>query len=417
MKKSLLALLIPAIALTGCGNSGKDNAGNYGGSTPSVGQVGSNPAISADTLEPAFVATDLIKKSDKKKRPPLPTFFVPAKSGSDDANADNANNANAGNTNNSGNANNSGNTNNTGNNNNNVPPQGGPDSTTTNQGKNIARYIENKVPKVDDKGEDTKELYDIIVNSASQRNNDLRSYDVLINGKNGELGNVTSSDDGRIVLKDFSHNAKVDGFNTYDIGINAAKDDADKKAFSAVKTYYGRTGSSVYLRDPAAAGFKYQTFGQVFIDPRTSSPQSLGFISVGQGYIIDPTLTFDAEYKGIAMGVYDGKTQTISDVQGKLKWGTDRTGRTLEIEVMNTKQSKNNIADLRYNPIVDAPQSFNFKDTLTWNGRGFANNSGTTAHLYGPKAEEIGGTFMKQRADGSVYEGAFGATKQPTVGE
>lgn len=216
---------------------------------------------------------------------------------------------------------------------------------------------------------------------------------------------VQKSNDGKLVLAAANFNGSSTGNSGYDAGMNALKTGAiSNPVFSGVKGYYGDT-SDVFLRDPAAAGFEYQTFGQVF-DQRGS----LGYVSVGHTYSPADTANITATYKGGAMGTFDGASEVISDMTAKLNWGA--SAKTLEVTTSNSHISTNNIANTRYTPISKDTR-FDFTETMTWNAAEsqFKNNN-ATGRLYGKnEASEVGGTIDKV-IDGKTYLGAYGGVKQ-----
>lgn len=218
---------------------------------------------------------------------------------------------------------------------------------------------------------------------------------------------VQKGSDGKLVLAaaDFEASSTGDLDFVYDAGMNALKTGAiSNQVFSGVKGYFGDAGQ-VYLRDPAAAGFEYQTFGQVF-----NGPNSLGYVSVGTAYNPADTANITATYKGGAMGTFDGASEVVSDMTATLNWGAD--AKTLEVTTSNSHISANNIINPGYVPVVKDAR-FDFTETMTWNAaEGQFKNDNATGRLYGQnEASEVGGTIDKV-IDGKAYLGAYGGVKQ-----
>ncbi len=216
---------------------------------------------------------------------------------------------------------------------------------------------------------------------------------------------VQKSNDGKLVLATANFNGSSTGNSGYDAGMNALKTGAiSNPVFSGVKGYYSDT-SDVYLRDPAAAGFEYQTFGQVF-----DQYGSVGYVSVGSVYSPADTANITATYKGGAMGTFDGTSEVISDMTATLNWGAN--AKTLEVTTSNSHISTNNITNGNYTPI-SRDTRFDFTETMTWNStEGQFKNDNATGRLYGQnEASEVGGTIDKM-IDGKAYLGAYGGVKQ-----
>ena len=205
--------------------------------------------------------------------------------------------------------------------------------------------------------------------------------------------------DGKLSLKEADFNGSATGRSGYDAGMNAIKNGKNvNPAFAAVKGYDNHDGSvSVYLRDPSAAGWEYQTFGQV-IDNTTG--KSAGFVNIGQVYTPADAAEINASYHGVAMGVHNGTSEVIANMHADLAWGA--AGKILEVRVTDSMKSPNNIGN-RYNPIVAASE-LDFSDQLTWDGSKFSSNT-AQAHLYG-EAKEMGGTFSRE-VNGATYQGGF----------
>ncbi|STY90439.1 hypothetical protein [Moraxella bovis] len=221
-----------------------------------------------------------------------------------------------------------------------------------------------------------------------------------------EQNKVSTDADGKLVLADADFNGSSQGQSGYDAGMNANKDGSlDNPALSAVKGYVDNTtGQAVYLRDPAVAGFSYQTFGQVF----DGSNQSQGYVSVGQSTSLADTATVKATYQGVAMGTYDKRSEVVSDMSAELNWGAN--AKTLSVTTTNSHIANAN--SLKGYTGISKDARFDFTENMTWDStkKAFA-SSDALGCTYGANAEEIGGTFSKT-IDGKAYEGAFGGTKQ-----
>lgn len=221
-----------------------------------------------------------------------------------------------------------------------------------------------------------------------------------------EQNKVSTDADGKLVLASADFNGSSQGDSGYDAGMNANKDGSlNKPALSAVKGYEG-ANNAVYLRDPAVAGFSYQTFGQVF----DGSGQSQGYVSVGQSTSLADTATVNATYQGVAMGTYDKRSEVVSDMTAKLNWGAN--AKTLSVTTTNSHIATDNIMNAKGYTGISKDARFDFTENMTWdsNKKAFASKD-ALGYTYGANAEEIGGTFSKN-IGGKAYEGAFGGTKQ-----
>lgn len=223
---------------------------------------------------------------------------------------------------------------------------------------------------------------------------------------NAASENISFDSKNQIVLKPAIFNGSSTGESGYDAGMNALKNGQIKnKVFSGVKGLAGSDNTVIFLRDPAAAGFKYQSFGQVF-----DMSGSAGYVSVGKIFTPADTATVQATYKGGAMGTYDGASEVVSDMTAKLNWGA--TVKTLDVEMTNSQISRNNIVQGNYVPVTKDAR-FDMKETLTWDSeQKIFENDIAVGNLYGDNAAEVGGTFYKE-IEGKVYQGAFGGVKQP----
>lgn len=223
---------------------------------------------------------------------------------------------------------------------------------------------------------------------------------------NATSENISFDSKNQIVLKPAFFNGSSTGDSGYDAGMNTLKNGQIKnKVFSGVKGLAGSDNTVIFLRDPAAAGFKYQSFGQVF-----DTSGYAGYVSVGKIFTPADTATVQATYKGGAMGTYDGASEVVSDMTAKLNWGA--TAKTLDVEMTNSHISTDNITRSEYVPVTKDAR-FDMKETLTWNSadKMFKNDT-VKGSLYGDNAAEVGGTFSKE-IEGKVYQGAFGGVKQP----
>lgn len=192
----------------------------------------------------------------------------------------------------------------------------------------------------------------------------------------------------------------------FDAGLNGLKNgEITNKVFSGLKVYT-RPNAQAYLIDPAAAGFQYQTFGQIFGD----NNRLQSHVTLGITYIPKDNEVINATYKGGAIGIYDNRSQVVSDMDAALKWNTNE--KSLTVTLSNSKISTDNAINNAYTALK--PDSrFNIKTTMDWNEK-YAEFLGWngSARMYGANdASEIGGVIDKT-IDGKDYRAAFGGVKK-----
>lgn len=228
----------------------------------------------------------------------------------------------------------------------------------------------------------------------------------------------------------------------YEVGLNAVHDQVDGVVndFGGAIAYFSLPSlddpghaTAIFLRDPAVAGFRHQTFGYVldFAMPneeRALEPGLVGFVSIGNAFTPKDDATINASYKGIAVGhIMDDSpwraahSQVLADMAAELKFGPEE--KTLDLSIKNTKISPENISGLQYKPVEDASY-LDFTEKLEWDSQQkvFIDKSDTIdafANLYGPEAEEVGGTYQLQfyylddpDRRNHVYQGGFGGVKK-----
>lgn len=219
-----------------------------------------------------------------------------------------------------------------------------------------------------------------------------------LNGKVGKASNGTL----QLANPVGSLSHKEDLTHVYDAGMNGLKTGAiSNRVFSGKKIYEG-SSSVIYLQDPDAAGFKYQTFGQVF-----DHSGSKGYASTGIVYTPTDTTTINATYKGGAMGTF-GNSEVISDMTANLSWTAGT--KTLAVTTSNSKIATDNMVQ-DYNGLTN-DNRFNFTESMAWDGKKFTNSNGSQGFLYGATdAAEVGGT-LNRTIDGRNYQAGFGGVKQ-----
>lgn len=247
---------------------------------------------------------------------------------------------------------------------------------------------------------------------------DDKKADFLTNHFNEDSLTHTLQWDNQYTLFDSSNQLlQTDTF--LDAGLVAAEQNLGSQ-FGGVRALYNETAdgmTSVYLRDPSKTGFKYQTFGPVVEQNRV-----IGNVSIGNH--ITPPLTADinASYKGFAIGQIRSvvpepdpiDAQVIADVTANLKFSD--ADRSLKLQVTNSQVMTTTGEGSTFNT---AP-SLDFSETLIYMSQGkfasfSADDHDTTAVLYGPQAEEIGGTFghdAEYNGEKVFFSGAYGTKKQ-----
>lgn len=219
------------------------------------------------------------------------------------------------------------------------------------------------------------------------------------------LNHAEVASDGTLKLDQADEYFRASSYRGKDAGMNAyRRGEVTHPAFSSVKVYRGDK-ASVVLRDPDAAGWRYQTFGRV-VD---ADNHPLGYVTIGVPTPSQDLTNIKAYYSGIGMGHYQG-SDVVSDMKAVVHLTPFR--QDMELNLENSKISEGNLDRNQYVPLR-RDSRFDVRDNLVWDKKDqkFRGN-GTEAKLFGPKAAEIGGLFRKT-VDGKTYEGAFGGQKQP----
>ncbi len=215
---------------------------------------------------------------------------------------------------------------------------------------------------------------------------------------------MSVDDRNRLQLANADWIGSTDADPGFDAGMNALKNGKNvAKQFRIVRGYTRKDGKvSVYLRDPAVAGWKYQTFGQVI---NNDNKRSKGYVTIGKAYTPTKSDTITATYKGVAMGTLNLQSEVIANMTATLNWAAG-TGN-LSVKVTDSKIAKNNISSGWYNKLQDAAY-LDFSEKMPWNAdQKVFEGQYSQARLYGNKqAREVNGTFDRGYK-GQVYQGAF----------
>lgn len=168
------------------------------------------------------------------------------------------------------------------------------------------------------------------------------------------------------------------------------------------------------VADPFAQGFEYQTFGIWEHDANATS----GVVGVGSvGSPTDARLVpsiGSATYAGSAAGLYVDSSQddflTFADLSAELNFGTS----DLSIGTTNTTAVNSDTLVTSDMPSLDFAGAGTIDQPFSVAiANGDSSLTGTlNGQLYGPAAEEIGGTF-NMTGDAGRYLGAFGAVQVP----
>ena len=183
---------------------------------------------------------------------------------------------------------------------------------------------------------------------------------------------------------------------------------------------------SAFFRNPASAGFSYQTFGYFFGNANngfldTARDAFVGYQSIGRATKgSEMPKSGSAEYNGITHGYYNGNQVTALN-----KIHADFAKRNLSYETVGSAQLHTFEGENRTSHVIEDKPAFNLSGSATWGGNtgDFAGDIRTEEGLtgkmqgrfYGPAAEEVGGVFGLQgvATDGSAvqYVGGFGAQR------
>ncbi|MDO4643268.1 MAG: transferrin-binding protein-like solute binding protein [Cardiobacteriaceae bacterium] len=179
-----------------------------------------------------------------------------------------------------------------------------------------------------------------------------------------------------------------------------------------------------YFRNPAVAGWSYQTFGNFFGDSNSGYLKNRRDVLVGYQSIGNPTLTSQmptagsADYTGISHAYYNSAQVTMHN-----KIHADFGARNLNYEttspaILHTFETLNG-------HVIEERPDLNLSGSASWAaGSGdFSGNvnaaNGLSGELkgrfYGPNAEEIGGVYGMQGKDSNgnaiQYVGGFGGKR------
>lgn len=237
---------------------------------------------------------------------------------------------------------------------------------------------------------------------------------------------------GKLILSNATETFSYQDNPLFDGGMNALKNNVQgiNPAFGKVQLFDDPAkGVAIFLRDPATAGFQYQTFGQVF-DLNAADKEgifqtaAIGFVSIGNKFIPADNAVLEGEYKGIAMGSVANHTPTrlahsevIADMTASLKFNA--TEKFVNLNIYNSRFADDNLFNGAYTALEDF-SDHDFNETLQWSDeqKAFISDN-ARAYLYGPEAQEIGGTYIKYYqkhtntpAPDRFYRGAFGGVKQ-----
>lgn len=237
---------------------------------------------------------------------------------------------------------------------------------------------------------------------------------------------------GKLILSNATETFSYQDNPLFDGGMNALKNNVQgiNPAFGKVQLFEDQEkGVAIFLRDPATAGFQYQTFGQVFdlnADDKEGifKTAAIGFVSIGNKFIPADNAVLEGEYKGIAMGNVTNNLPTrlahsevIADMTASLKFNA--TEKVVNLNIYNSRFADDNLYNNAYTVLEDF-SDHDFSETLQWSDaqKAFIGDN-ARAYLYGPEAQEIGGTYMRyyqKRTDTPApdrfYRGAFGGVKQ-----
>lgn len=172
------------------------------------------------------------------------------------------------------------------------------------------------------------------------------------------------------------------------------------------------------LRDPRAFGWSYQTFGSGY-EYSDQDMDKYVYASVGKPLDDEAKIPLKATYNGYAMGKIlhgaQGGREVISVMTAELDNKSMDFALSKSVELW-----ENGSYDPYTDPIdhqTSACDQCNFTQRITWNATSKAfEGGGVRAYLYGPKAEEIGGTFSRSNVESpglkpGEFIGAFGGKR------
>lgn len=254
--------------------------------------------------------------------------------------------------------------------------------------------------------------------------------------ENGNLFAI-SMGNSKFIVGNASYNKifanKLNSTNAFKLFSLKTAADSTKHTFEDAGIKEGGNKAGIYIdhnqtyvwRDPAVAGWNYQTFG--FFNKQTVKgyDSSTGFQSIGVGTTTAQLPTKGkATYNGYATGLYQasGKTyDAISDVKVDVNFAK----RKVDFVSINTKTYERTYTGEKYTlKAAQSAQQLNLKATANFN-TGATKFSTTQVEVfadsdlkgrldgrfYGDKAAEVGGTFGLG-GGGKTYIGGFGAKRK-----
>ena len=182
---------------------------------------------------------------------------------------------------------------------------------------------------------------------------------------------------------------------------NAANASNHRGIYSTAQSLALDDEHTIILRPHQAAGWSYQTFGEI-ASTRIGIPEA--YLNVGKPFIPTENTTLRANYKGNAIGDINQSSRAIAEVSASVDYSSN--SKTMTLSLGNSQSGNLDGSNLRRDSRLD------FNDTLHWDSgtQRFQSNSGH-ARLYGPNGEELGGQFSRSISGGASYRGAYGAKR------
>jgi len=176
------------------------------------------------------------------------------------------------------------------------------------------------------------------------------------------------------------------------------------------------SNSGLFANGPAN-GWDYQSFG-VWVTGQSLGAGTIGAATYGNPLTTLPT-TGTATFTGLSSAVAITGTNSAGFATANMSASVDYCAQTVVISTSNTTLT-NSIVARNITSTTSAPQ-LNYSGLLVFTGSGtmFNGNITTTGgmtgtaqgQLYGPNAEEIGGTFSATGAGVTSLIGAFGGKR------
>ncbi|MDO5091685.1 MAG: CAP domain-containing protein, partial [Cardiobacteriaceae bacterium] len=161
---------------------------------------------------------------------------------------------------------------------------------------------------------------------------------------------------------------------------------------------------TLLLRPHRAAGWSYQTFGEI-ID-NGGIPEA--YLNLGKPFLPEAAATLHASYRGHAIGDLGQHSRVIADVNAELDYSANR--KTLSLKLHNSQRAERDLERGQSQPFA-ADSRLDFQDTLHWNPqRGQFESASGHAQLYGANAAELGGQYQRN-INHETYRGAYGASR------